>query len=242
MNRILPLIFLILIISCNRKHFLQNDILETLNNQGWIEVDSISYGSKNWYTANYSKKDWKVNVKDDKLILSKFSDTSTVIYKLSNGYLEGTDNGEWGGRLSFNSQDTITRRIDILKGNINSIFRYNQNIYLLEGLAHLNMSEGKLIRLTENNGIWKYKVVLDLKDKPYAYTVTKENELYIVTFKKLIKIMDDKIVETIIDSAFWESLYPNSIMIINNNAIIGMRGVIATVNLKSRKITAFEKQ
>ena len=47
--------------------------------------------------------------------------------------------------------------------------------------------------------------------------------------------------EIIIGNAFWESLYPNSLVIVNSNAIIGMRGLIATVDLVTKKVSAFEK-
>jgi hypothetical protein len=84
---------------------------------------------------------------------------------------------------------------------------------------------------------------LELRDKPCAYTISKENnELYIVSFKKLFKIKNERVIEIIVDNAFWESLYPNSVVIINDNVIIGMRGLIATVNLKNRKVTAYEKK
>ena len=122
-----------------------------------------------------------------------------------------------------------------------NIFEFNKNLYALEGTSHLGYSVGKLISLSQIAGIWKYKIILDLKDKPFAYSIINDEFVYIVTNKSLMKINKELESEIIIGNAFWESLYPNSLVIVNSNAIIGMRGLIATVDLVTKKVSAFEK-
>jgi hypothetical protein len=228
-------------ISCNYEAK-NPSISAVLKDDGWLMINTIAYKDDSWNLANRTSP-WKVGY-NNKLEISKSVDTSSVVkLRIGNGYLEGLDHGEWGGRLTFYPESDLSERTNIIEGgNIVSIFIFDKNIYALEGTFNLGYSVGKLIRLNQNSGHWEYKIILDLKDKPYAYSIINDEYLYLVTNRTFIKINRALESEIIIENAFWESLYPNSIIIINEEAIIGMRGLVATVNLKNKKVTAFMKQ
>jgi len=177
----------------------------------------------------------------DCLRTSSFSENNVVFYLLSDGYVKGIDNGEWGGRLVFFPTDVRENEYIIINDNIIAIFSINNNIYVLGGTSHQGVSMGHIYKLYKKNGKWNSYEVLDLKDKPYAYVINNY-ELYIVTYSKLMRIVNERIKDIIVENAFWQSLYPNSIVVFKNNAIIGMRGGITTVNLENKEIISFEKQ
>lgn len=241
-----PLAFLICLfiffssISCEKKKINTDEILKNLYQEGWTPVDSLYPESSNWRMANSSYWEWNVKMEKGKLKIYDTLPSYTTIYKLKDGYLEGSDKGEWKGKLVYNYIDTIQKKKTVLEGNIKAIFEFNKDIYILEGTEHLNRSHGKMLKLIKQNENIGYETYLNLNDCPYAYTISENNELFIVTSEKLVKIKNNDL-EVIIDSAFWQGLYPNSIVINNEKAIIGMRGILSFINLEDRKILNLKK-
>ncbi|HEU4718034.1 MAG TPA: hypothetical protein VFU15_09380, partial [Bacteroidia bacterium] len=73
--------------------------------------------------------------------------------RVNDGWLFGTDHGEWGGCLRFT--DSLGRSTyEIASGNFKSIISVSGRFFVVEGLMHMSMSVGKIIELTEENGKW----------------------------------------------------------------------------------------
>jgi len=140
-----------------------------------------------------------VEICDNKLIVEKSSGSSNSFHELKtdDGIFFGFDFGEWGGGLFFfSNEDGITldklkfikytifdflgfygsnKEKLIKKGNIKSIFNYNDNIYFLEGLAHLTLNEGALYELdiSDKNNL-NYKLISNLGSSPWVSAVYRE--------------------------------------------------------------------
>lgn len=67
--------------------------------------------------------------------------------KVSNGWLVGSDRGEWGGELVH--IPASGQRIVLYDGNVEEIFPLGSQIVATTGLAHLGMNSGFLLRIEE---------------------------------------------------------------------------------------------
>lgn len=173
---------------------------------------------------------FKINPKkDDKYAFGG----KQVNLRIDDGWLVGFDKGEWGGNLFwFNKNGTEYEKIT--GGNIKNILEIDEKIYVIEGLAHLGLSDGQIFQVERKNNEWIIEKKVDLPNAPYATTLTKNNEFLIVTSKGLLKVNKKFEIETLIEEGFWRYyLYPNSIVIKNGNIYIGMRGGVLKTQLNN---------
>lgn len=130
------------------------------------------------------------------------------------------------------------KRIEIKKGNIVGIFTFEGRILFLEGVAHLDVSEGKLYSLERKGNDFAYIELVDLGDAPQCFTILNRS-IVVATFKNFYVIKDFKI-QNQNTSAFWWGLYPNSMASIGNDVYIGMRGGVAKIPMKSLELRFFK--
>jgi hypothetical protein len=111
---------------------------------------------------------------------------------------------------------------------------HDSGLYAVEGLAHITLLEGHLIKLVHDSlGIWGAEEVLDLGDAPYAATLGPDGTPFIVTSRRLLALSFPIELSVIIDSAFWSCLYPNSVVVSPDSVVyIGMRAGVAAIDLK----------
>jgi hypothetical protein len=83
------------LISCGKKKIDSDEISKTLYQEGWTTADSLYPYSSNWRMANSSYWEWNVKMEKGKLKIYDTLPSYTTIYKLKDGYLEGSDEGEW---------------------------------------------------------------------------------------------------------------------------------------------------
>jgi len=73
--------------------------------------------------------------------------------KLVDGFLLGSDRGEWGGELVFS--EGRSRTATLLKENVTAIHRLSFGIVVVTGIAHLTIDEGALY-LVQSRGHKSY--------------------------------------------------------------------------------------
>ena len=117
--------------------------------------------------------------------------------------------------------------------------KFNNEIYVLTGLSHLGISEGKIHKLEIINGKWECTFSKEFNSSPEIYTIF-DNKLYVVTFNGLI-VFDGSNIEYLLNRQFWSSLYPQSIYINNEIIAIGMRGCIAVFNKQNNEVKCYKK-
>lgn len=190
--------------------------------------------SSDWFKLNHAD-DFGVSIVNDKLHVKKIERTNICELKIDTGTLKGVNNGEWGGRLTFIPNDPSKKEITVAGGNIISIFRFKDKIYFIEGFAHLTFSFGAMYELNIVGKKFIEKRVIDFIDAPSALTIY-DDKILIVTRKKFYIIKGYR-KRLILKNAFWECLYPTSVVAINDeNVFIGMRGGIAKLNLTNKDL------
>jgi len=215
----------------------QNDIIIPSE---FIEIKPPKVSSNDWYGLNHSNNEFEVKVINSSLIVRKTNEENKCELKIPSGTLYGINNGEWGGKLFFVPSTDSAKSITIKSGNIKFIFSYRNQIYFIEGLAHLGINEGALYKLNiEKNNGFTYGKILVFEDAPEAFTVYND-KILVATHKNFYMVTDFK-KELICKDTFWSSLYPNSIAVIDdNNVFIGMRGGIARLDLKKRTLRFYK--
>lgn len=137
----------------------------------FIETKPPEPGSEEWHSLNRSLNEYNVENIKGQLKISYAKERNNCELITQKGKLQGIDNGEWGGKLTFIPKDITKDKIEIKEGNIKGIFSFQNNIYFIEGLAHLGINKGALFRLDESKVGYNYTKILDLEDAPEAYSI-----------------------------------------------------------------------
>ena len=145
----------------------------------------------------------------------------------------------WGGKLSFVSNNKDKKEIEIKEGNIKFIFEFNDKIYFIEGLAHLSYSGGAIFELKKDGENFSYENIMEFDDAPEAFTIYG-NKLLIATHRNFYVVENFK-KELIFENTFWSSLYPNSIAVVDNeNIYMGIRSGLVKLDLTNKNITFYK--
>lgn len=154
--------------------------------------------------------------------------------RLKNGWLIGTNKGEWGGCLFWISEDLKEYKY-LGYANVNKIFEWNGKIYILEGVSHLNVNEGYMIEFKE-------KFVLDtlmrFPESPYNATISDDSTLYILTDYTLYSIDQSGSKNLLFSFNWWPSI-SRDITYCNNALYIGMHHGIAKFDLNEKEMSWF---
>ena len=201
---------------------------------GLNEFDLPITHSKEWYVLNHSLENYIID-NSGNVIIIKESKRGNYSYNANPGTFIGTNMGEWGGQLKFiNDEEEYT----ILNENICGIIAYNDSIYVLTGLTHLGISEGKIVKIESINGKWDHTIISKFNSSPETFAIF-ENKLYIVTSNGLI-VFNGYNIKQLLEKQFWTSLYPNSVFINDKIIGIGMRGCIAIMDKENKEIKCYK--
>ncbi|MDN3652951.1 HEAT repeat domain-containing protein [Thalassotalea ponticola] len=103
-----------------------------------------------------------------------------VALKVANGWLVGSDRGEWGGELVHIADDG--EQTNLLDENIEDIYKLGERYIATTGLAHLTMNDGLIYELhVDGRGNWKSKPWLRLPGSAYSSWFVETGELLINT-------------------------------------------------------------
>ncbi len=159
-----------------------------------------------------------------------------VFQKLKDGWLIGFDNGEWGGGLYWYDNKGETN-YKINNGNINDIFEINKEIFVVEGIAHLDISGGQIYKIIQEDDKWVEELFITLQLAPQVTIIDKSNNFIISNSSQIIKIGLDKKIEELIPKDKWNGwIYSNSMIIHENDLYVGMRSGIMKIDLNKEKV------
>ncbi|MER3329081.1 MAG: hypothetical protein RIF34_05830 [Candidatus Kapaibacterium sp.] len=204
-------------------------------------MDPPIYKSEEWYSIKFSDDEYHVENKNNKLIVINAVRSNEVKLSLLDGKLIGIDEGEWGGQLNFLPADSTKLPFEVKNGNINHLFSYKEEIYLIDGLSHMGYDKGALYKLNLFKDTITYDLVEEFDSNPKAFTIY--NEKYYIISNKYFIVIDNQKKDTIIDGSYWKELDPNSIAVFDdNNIFIGMKGAFAKVNKNDKTIKFYRKK
>ena len=207
------------------------------------------------HISNNSPNDWYIYLKNDSVRVIDFKNHKAPslpfvikadsnkkilrgdlsILKVNDGYLIGSYRGEWGGGLYWFSSNG-DKSYMISGDEIVQFLKKGDEIYAIQGLAHLFMSEGSIISIEKIKNTWTAKQVLKLPTAPYAAALDSKQNFIVITSKSLFKIDENFSTTILIDSGIWyRALYPNSLIVKNDIIYAGMRACVYKYNLVSKK-------
>lgn len=204
----------------------------------FLETELPRVGGAEWFELNHSSNEFRVSIDQGEIKIDKAVDEKEVILETDVGRLIGSDHGEWGGKIEFIPKGTTDKKL-IQEGNVKFIFRYNDGIYFIDGLAHLSTSTGAMYRLDRKADTYVPVKVVEFEDAPEAICILDDN-IFIASHRTffLVRALNK---ETIFENTFWSSLYPNSVAVIDNqNIYIGHRGGFTKLDIQNKEIRFFK--
>ncbi|MBC8069871.1 MAG: HEAT repeat domain-containing protein [Deltaproteobacteria bacterium] len=119
---------------------------------------------------------------------ARLGEEATAIWSLRRGSVIGTNFGEFGGSLWWISRRGRVRHL--AEANVKDIVQVGDALYAVEGLAHLGLDEGSLIRIEATPQGVRAQPVLKLPGNPVAWWV-RGDELWVGTEGGLFAIDPD---------------------------------------------------
>jgi HEAT repeat protein len=101
-----------------------------------------------------------------------------VALRVEDGWLMGSDQGEWGGELTFVGDDGDRQLV--FSDNIENIVRLGDRLVAVTGLAHL-ISHGAVIELQRDGRRWSARTWRVLPDAPQASALVRPGNLFVKT-------------------------------------------------------------
>lgn len=222
----------------------------------WIEINRPPPDSEEGYVFNsatsrsmfywwVSNRDGVVQASLDKYIISRhspgfFAKTEKFsggksFQKVSDGWLVGFNNGEFGAELWWFSKDG-RESYKISNDQIQQFITSNNRVFAIQGLSHMGLSRGSFIEVKLEKGQWTAKQVKKLSQAPVAITKTPDGSFVIVLTDSVVTL--DKIFhkKVIVDKTRWGTFYPSSVAFKSPHTVfIGMRQYVVEVSLDNGK-------
>lgn len=157
---------------------------------------------------------------------------TVLAFRVDDGWIASFNKGEFGGSVWWFAPDG-RRRYRISGENVEGFVPTKAGLLMLEGLCHMNAEKGSLRQLVRNpDGLWASVPFANLGDPPFVAARLGDDALLVVSNKRLARVdLATKRVEVLIDEAFWQSLYPTSIVVDPSGRVaIGMRRGVARLD------------
>jgi hypothetical protein len=102
-----------------------------------------------------------------------------VAVKMGDGWLTGSNRGEWGGELVF--VDASGNSEILLNDNIHDIYKTDNGTIVVAGLSHLASNSGRIFLVTKNGSSINYRILFGLDAAPEESWMADSGDLYINT-------------------------------------------------------------
>jgi hypothetical protein len=210
------------------------------------------------YAANYSSIDWQVK-RDGNIVRAARTSNPIAqssprprfvpkaghfsggfaVQRVDDGWLVGFNEGEFGAALYWFSGSGETN-YKISDDQVVSFTSAARGIIAIQGLAHLSMSEGSVIRIVRdpNTKRWRSTTIRKLSQAPEAFVHLADGTLVIILSDSLISLSPRNKQSTLIKCADWGTLYTNSAVLSADQSkiYIGMRQFVAEYALGTKKL------
>ncbi|MNS86169.1 hypothetical protein D3C72_1200640 [compost metagenome] len=134
---------------------------------GFLEIEPYAVNSAPMNHANYSNDEWRVELVNDKLSVSKSVPNNKIELDIAGGKLIAEDGGEWGGKLEFRKGSDV-QKIHVDHG-VSSLFKLSEDrVAAMTGISHMGLNRGALLIFSKKAkaGKWKLERKITLSDAP----------------------------------------------------------------------------
>ncbi len=212
-----------------------------------------------FYAANYSHHEWRVFSEHGQIHAElttakpsaqaerpKFTPKAgqfrgaSAFARVDDGWLVGFNQGEFGAVLYWFSPDG-KRNYKVSDHQVVDFCSLPDGLHAIEGLAHLSMSEGSIIRIArpQPGAPWQAATVTKLPFAPYAVSVRRDGTMLVTLSDSLVSVGNDrKITTTLLSDPPWGGLYPNSSVFTSDEhkLYIGMRQFVGEFDVGTKKL------
>ncbi len=160
------------------------------------------------------------------------------VRNVEDGFLVGTNAGEWGGATWWFSLDGKSHYL-ILEGNVLDLFLVNRRPFIVSGLNHLGYSIGFVAELyKDHKRRWVVKQKTELQAGPTAFVLDDIGGIVMASPAGLLYYADGIATQLTTSNL----IYPNSIEIDRAGAVfVGMRHAVAKFSPGERAGTYVER-
>ena len=156
--------------------------------------------------------------------------------RVDDGWLVGFNQGEFGAALYWFSSDG-KQKYKISNHQVVDFLSLSNGIHAIEGLAHLGLSRGSVIRITRANasGRWQAASVAKLPAAPYSVALRRDDTMLISLSDSLVSLTPSYKIQYLLTNANWD--YPNSSILSpgERKLFIGMRQFVGEFDLTNYK-------
>jgi hypothetical protein len=211
-----------------------------------------------FYAANYSKIEWQVTRHGNEIRAQLTSNPvaqssrrpkfvpraeqfagAFAVQRVDDGWLVAFNQGEFGAALYWFSHDG-QQKYEISDDQVVDFMLTPQGIIAIQGLAHLTISEGSLIRIARHPRThrWRASTIRKFSQAPDAFARLSDGTLIVVLEDSVVSLTPDNKLRTLIRSVDWGAFYPNSAVMSNDESkiYIGMRQYVAEFDLKGKRL------
>lgn len=153
--------------------------------------------------------------------------------KVADGWIIGFNAGEFGGGLWWFAPDG-QRKYRLGDSNVRDFVKDGDQVYVLEGLAHLGLAWGGVRHLSRNaEGVWIAKELAAFAEVPLLVTPVDDGSVIVATDKRLLRIEAQGVLTTLVDQPQWPSTYLHTLcsMVVDRRGriYIGMASAVMKV-------------
>lgn len=232
----------------------------------WQEIivppDSDRVAHAEWFfAADYSSHEWRVFAEGGRICaelttgkppaqrdrpkftprIDRFVGASPYarFARVEDGWLVGFNQGEFGGALYWFSPDG-QRNYKVSDHQIVDFLSLPNGLYAIEGMAHIMISEGSVIRISRSqpNARWQATTFVKLPFAPDAVSLSRDNAMLITLSDALVRVGEDGTMATLVSDPPWAGLYPNSSVLSpgEKKLYIGMREFVGEFDIPTKKL------
>jgi hypothetical protein len=210
------------------------------------------------YAANYSKIEWQIKRHGNTIVAAQTSNPVAqssprpnfvpkaghfsggfAVQRVDDGWLVGFNQGEFGAALYWFSPQGETN-YKISDDQVVDFMSTPQGLIAIQGLAHLSVSEGSVIRIVRdpNTKRWRSTTLQKLPQAPEAFVRLSDGTLVVILSESLVSLSPQNKQSILIKCADWGTFYANSAVLSANESrvYIGMRQFVAEYDLGTKKL------
>jgi hypothetical protein len=186
----------------------------------------------------------KFALRDDQIkaasILAPYNTSPSAITPVDDGWIISFNQGEFGGGDVYWFSPDGKQNYRISSGHqVSRFVSLPDGLYAIEGLSHLDMSEGSIIRFNRKKAdrFWQAFTVTKLPSEPYAIAVRRDGTILITLFNSVVSVGTNRKINTLLSNASWNSLYPYTSVLSpdEQKLYIGMHQVVGEFDIATKK-------